>query len=601
MGGICIGCTMPGFPDKFMPFMDEPPGAKLSSAAVLMYGRAVRALRRFTMDSLDKEPDRRSPAAPRPWLTVRRTDRMRSSLLNDDKQGSLPAASPSVSPQVSSFGQDPGEAQAVLEMMAQVFSLGISAFRSSGASSPKEKRRPPAVTAANDAIITIDENGIVTSFDKTAEEVFHYIAGAVVGRHIAILFDSVDSPSFGVATTLEDGHVKLSAAADAVGKRREGTTFSMEMTSAALELGGERRFVLVVRDVTERDLAEAERRKAEARFRSLVEQIPAVTFMGSLNEDKNEFYVSPQIEALLGFSQQEWLSDPFLWFNQLHPEDRAYCNQEFARGCVTGGPFRAEFRAMTRDGKVVWVHGEAHVVRDEDGRPLFIQGVAYDITESKRAEQVVRASAEQLKASLEEKEVLLKEIHHRVKNNLQVISSLLKLQATHVEDPSALEMFNESRNRIQSMALVHEKLYQSANLSRIDFGEYARSLSTLLIKSYGAKAAQIALKTEIEDVSLSVDLSVPLGLIINELVSNCLKYAFPGGRCGEVRIEIHRVEDNRIQLLVADNGIGFPANFDFRKTETLGMQLVRTLTGQIGGSIELRSDPGTEFRISFCP
>ena len=254
------------------------------------------------------------------------------------------------------------------------------------------------------------------------------------------------------------------------------------MTSTALELGGEQRFVLVVRDVTERDRAEAERRKAEARFRSLVEQIPAVTFMGSLNEDKNEFYVSPQIEALLGFSQEEWLSDPFLWFNQLHPEDRAYCNQEFARGCVTGGPFRAEFRALTRDGQVVWVHGEAHVVRDEDGRPLFIQGVAYDITESKRAEQVVRASAEQLKASLEEKEVLLKEIHHRVKNNLQVISSLLKLQATHIEDPSALEMFNESRNRIQSMALVHEKLYQSANLSRVDFGEYARSLSALLIR-----------------------------------------------------------------------------------------------------------------------
>jgi PAS domain S-box-containing protein len=526
---------------------------------------------------------------------------MRSSLLNGEKQGPLSAASPSMSPRACPFGQDPEEAQAVLEMMAQVFSLGTSAFRPSGATSPKEKRRPPAVTTADDAIVTIDQNGIVKSFDQAAEEVFRYSAGAVVGRPIAILFDSIDSPSFGVTTRFEDGHVKLSVPADVVGKRREGTTFSIEMTSTALELGGEQRFVLVVRDVTERDRAEAERRKAEARFRSLVEQIPAVTFMGSLNEDKNEFYVSPQIEALLGFSQEEWLSDPFLWFNQLHPEDRAYCNQEFARGCVTGGPFRAEFRALTRDGQVVWVHGEAHVVRDEDGRPLFIQGVAYDITESKRAEQVVRASAEQLKASLEEKEVLLKEIHHRVKNNLQVISSLLKLQATHIEDPSALEMFNESRNRIQSMALVHEKLYQSAYLSRVDFGEYARSLSALLIRSYGAKAAQITLKTEIEDVSLSVDLSVPLGLIINELVSNCLKYAFPGGRRGEVRIEIHRIEDNRIRLLVADNGIGLPADFDFRKTETLGMQLVRTLTGQIGGSIELKSDPGTEFRISFCP
>jgi two-component sensor histidine kinase len=275
--------------------------------------------------------------------------------------------------------------------------------------------------------------------------------------------------------------------------------------------------------------------------------------------------------------------------------------QEFARGCVTGGPFRAEFRALTRAGKVVWVHGEARVVSDEDGRPLFIQGVAYDITEAKRAVEAVRASAEQLKASLAEKEVLLKEIHHRIKNNLQVISSLLRLQATHIEDPRALEMFNESRNRIESMALVHEKLYQSANLSQVNFGEYARSLSALLIASYGARAAQITLRTEIDNVSLSVDVALPLGLIINELLSNSLKYAFPEGEGGEVRIELHHLEDGQIQVIVADNGAGFPRDLDFRETGTLGMQLVSALTEQIEAAIELRRDRGTEFRISFRP
>jgi two-component sensor histidine kinase len=256
---------------------------------------------------------------------------------------------------------------------------------------------------------------------------------------------------------------------------------------------------------------------------------------------------------------------------------------------------------LTRAGAVVWVRGEARVVTDEEGRPLFIQGVAYDITEAKRAEEAVRASAEQLKASLAEKEVLLKEIHHRVKNNLQVISSLLRLQATHIEDPAALEMFDESRNRIESMALVHEKLYQSANLSQVDFREYARSLAALLIRSYGARAAQVALKTEIDDVSLSVDVALPLGFIINELLSNCLKYAFPGGTGGEVRIEIHRLDDGRIQLIVADNGIGFPEHIDFRDSATLGMQLVCALTGQLGGTIELRSQPGAVFLISFQP
>ncbi len=499
-------------------------------------------------------------------------------------------------------GQTPAEAQAVLEMMAQVFSVGMATFRPSALPSPAMPKRPAAAMAGCAAIVTHGEKGANTSFDRAAEEIFDYPASAAVGKHIGILFSAADSPLFADAPTIDFTRLPFDAPLQAVGKRRDGTTFATEISGTAIELGGARRLVLVMRDVTAGDRAEAERRTAEARFRSLVEQIPAVTLMGSLYEDKNEFYVSPQIEQLLGFSQEEWLSDPFLWFNQLHPEDRAYCNQEFARGCVTGGPFRAEFRALTRAGEVVWVHGEARVVSDEDGRPLLIQGVAYDITEAKRAVEAVHASAEQLKASLAEKEVLLKEIHHRVKNNLQVISSLLRLQATHIEDPRALEMFNESRNRIESMALVHEKLYQSANLSQVNFGEYARSLSALLIASYGARAAQITLRTEIDNVSLSVDVALPLGLIINELLSSQPhQYAFPGGQRGEVGIELHHLEDGQIQVIVADNGAGFPRDIDFRETGTLGMQLVRALTEQIEGAIELRRDHGTEFRISFHP
>ncbi|MGE3499296.1 MAG: histidine kinase dimerization/phosphoacceptor domain -containing protein [Candidatus Binatia bacterium] len=339
---------------------------------------------------------------------------------------------------------------------------------------------------------------------------------------------------------------------------------------------------------------------ADARYRSLVEQIPAVTFTAALSGDEIEFYVSPHIEALLGFSQQEWLSDPFLWYKQLHADDRELCNREFARGCRTRGPFRAEFRALTRAGEVVWVRGEARVVRDDAGHPLFIQGVAYDITESKRAEEALRATAEQIKASLAEKEVLLREIHHRVKNNLQVISSLLKLQSSHVEDRAALELFNDSRHRIQSMALVHEKLYQSRNLSRVDFGDYVQNLTALLFRSYGARVASIELEIIVGHLFLSIDTAVPLGLIINELVSNCIKYAFPGGRRGRVRLELKPCADEgRAEVLVADDGVGFPADIDFRETETLGMQLVRALTHQIGGSVELRCDGGTEFSIRF--
>ncbi|TMA08298.1 MAG: PAS domain-containing protein, partial [Deltaproteobacteria bacterium] len=139
----------------------------------------------------------------------------------------------------------------------------------------------------------------------------------------------------------------------------------------------------------------------EARYRALVEQIPAVTFMASLEGGLSNVYVSPQIEALLGFSQEEWMSDPVLWFRQLHPDDRALWNEEFARGCATGGPFRAECRFLTKTGEVVWVHGEARLIPDESGQPVLLQGVAFDITETKKAAEIV-------KRSLREKELLLK-------------------------------------------------------------------------------------------------------------------------------------------------------------------------------------------------
>jgi PAS domain S-box-containing protein len=370
------------------------------------------------------------------------------------------------------------------------------------------------------------------------------------------------------------------------------------MTS--IDIPGEPLVALALWDRSSDDAADAERRQAEARYRSLIEQIPAVTFMGSLSGDVIELYVSPQIEALLGFSQEEWLGDPFLWFNQLHPDDREPCNREFARGCRTGGPFRAEFRAFTRDGRVVWIRGEARMIRDENGRPTFIQGIAYDITDSKRAEEAVRAHAEQMKISLAEKEVLLKEIHHRVKNNLQVISSLLKLQSSHVQDKSALDMFNESQNRVHAMALVHEKLYQSRNLSQIDLGEYVASLTGLLQGSYRTRLDPVAVTSDIGNAFVGIDIAVPLGMIINELVSNSLKYAFPSGRGGHIHLQLRDGSAGQRVLCVRDDGVGFPQDVDFRETTTFGMQLVCALTEQIGGSIEMvATGDGTEFRISF--
>jgi PAS domain S-box-containing protein len=215
-----------------------------------------------------------------------------------------------------------------------------------------------------------------------------------------------------------------------------------------------------------------------------------------------------------------------------------------------------------------------------------------DITARKQAE-------EDLRASLHEKEILLKEIHHRVKNNMQVISSLLSLQSRHLTDKAAIEMFRESQQRIRSMALVHEKLYQSKDLSRIDFSKYIESLIMFLFHSYRVNSDLVRMKTEVRDILLDINSAIPCGLIINELVMNALKHAFPGGRKGEIIISLQPSGDGRFILSVSDNGVGFPAGLDFHKTETLGMQLVTMLVDQLDGTISLEREPGTRFEVVF--
>ncbi len=215
-----------------------------------------------------------------------------------------------------------------------------------------------------------------------------------------------------------------------------------------------------------------------------------------------------------------------------------------------------------------------------------------DITERKMAE-------DRLQSSLEEKEVLLREVHHRVKNNMQVISSLLNLQSRQVRDPHVLEMFKESQRRIRSMALIHERLYQSSDFSHIEFAQYLRNLATHLFHSYQVDASRIKLRIEAEEVHLNINTAIPCGLIVNELVSNALKHGFPENQSGELAIDLRRAAGNGYVLRVRDDGVGFPEGLDFRKTETLGMQIVSTLVSQIDASIELASGRGTEFTIRF--
>lgn len=216
----------------------------------------------------------------------------------------------------------------------------------------------------------------------------------------------------------------------------------------------------------------------------------------------------------------------------------------------------------------------------------------YEVAERERAEEHIRAS-------LQEKEVLLKEIHHRVKNNLQVISSLLNLQANSIDDEQIHLILRDSQNRVRSMALIHEKLYRSEHLAQIDLADYSRDLTAYLFRSQDAYARGITLNIQADNIFLNIDTAVPCGLMINELVSNSLKHAFPEGRGGQILVAIKSGPDQQVTLTIKDDGIGFPPAVDFRETESLGLQLVNSLVDQLNGSIELVSEQGTQFTITF--
>ncbi|MEI7557180.1 histidine kinase dimerization/phosphoacceptor domain -containing protein [Candidatus Chlorohelix sp.] len=285
------------------------------------------------------------------------------------------------------------------------------------------------------------------------------------------------------------------------------------------------------------------------------------------------------IEQIIGSYLYQFvvLEDKPLLENALKKSERANFRCEINLSTVGGGkqvPFDLAFTPMLIDALPV------------------ICLVATDLTEQKQTENRIRAA-------LVEKETLLKEVHHRVKNNLQVLHSLLKLQEIAIKDPLVAELFIECQNRIKSMALVHEKLYQSENFSRVDMKTYIQSLTNNLLHSLNFISERVAIDLKIEGVLLNMDTAIPCGLLINELLYNAFKHAFPGERKGIVKIELSRDSRDMLRLLIADNGVGIPENLDPQNTETLGLQLVGMLTKQLDGKLEIQREGGTTFTIKF--
>jgi two-component sensor histidine kinase len=243
------------------------------------------------------------------------------------------------------------------------------------------------------------------------------------------------------------------------------------------------------------------------------------------------------------------------------------------------------------DGKKRWMETFLNPIYLEDDEVKEISCLSYEVTDKKEIE-------EQMLESIREKEILLQEVHHRVKNNLQVISSILNLQSAYVKDQNSLNILRESQNRIKSMSFIHESLYQTRDFSQIEFSAYILSLTNNLIHSYSIQAGKITLETDFVKVFLSLDQAIPCGLIINELVSNALKYAYPHDSSGVIKLVI-KEKDNKVEIRVADRGVGLPKGLDVENSESLGLQLVYTLIDQLDAGIAIDTEKGTEYLITF--
>jgi PAS domain S-box-containing protein len=450
------------------------------------------------------------------------------------------------------------------------------------------------LTHVSDAVFSIDNDTIIRTWNRAAERIYGWEAHEAIDKPL----HKVTKPEYPEGETVKNIYKKLSKKGYWTGvvfeRRKDGKAIIINKSMAQIidTSGNIIGVVAVDRDITDVRHAVQKLRESEEKYRHIVESAPD----GIVTVNKKGIITSVNMPFCqrTGFSKKQIVGKHISKMPTVRAEDIPKYIKIFSallRGKV---PKFFEFRSVHKDKSVYW--DEIHVSQMKvDGKIVGHQAIIRDITERKTVE-------DSLKASLNEKEALLKEIHHRVKNNLQIISSLLNLQARYIHDESYKEIFQESQNRIKSMVLVHEKLYQSKDITAINLRDYVDGLIKYLSHSYGIKPNRIAVKTDIEDITMNIDIAIPCGLIINELVSNSLKHAFvePNRDShAEITIRLHRGKKNGTVLIVSDNGVSFPDSLDFRNTESLGLQLVCILTEQLSGNIKLARDKGTTFTITF--
>lgn len=455
-----------------------------------------------------------------------------------------------------------------------------------------EARYRSILNASPDAIAISDLEGRITMFSTRAASMFGGEPGVdVVGRNITEFV--VPEERAAVASRLAQLFAGTkTGTGEYRGLRLDGATFDIEVNSEFIRDtdGRPTEIVFVVRDITEQKRAREAVRRSNDLLRSIVETVPARIFW----KDRSLRFLGCNTQ----FARDAGLDGPadlvgrtdfdMVW------RDQAAAYQADDRAVMESGLPKLDFEEpqSTPEGGEIWLSTSKVPLRDERGEVMGILGIYQEVTERKLADDALRDA-------LTEKESLLKEIHHRVKNNLQVVTSLLRLEAGRSPEAAVKHALGEMQGRVLSMSVLHETLYKTRTFGRVDLAGYLRELAHQFFRAHAAAAASARLKLELSPVEVRIEQGIPCGLIVNELMTNSFKYAFTDGRPGEVGILLRSNPDHEILLRVTDTGPGLPPDFDVGKTRSLGMQLISDLARQLGGRLEIGPAPGARFDVRF--
>lgn len=446
------------------------------------------------------------------------------------------------------------------------------------------------IESSIDMIIAVDDEGNITEFNKASVSQYGYTLDDVIGEPLEILFENKEELELMQKELSEKG----SFSGEIVNKKKNKEIFTSFISASLIrnEKGKIVGSMGVSRDITEFRANERRALEQRAKLESIFNSTENM-MMWTMDRNNKVTTMNHNLTKwmLAALESNITIGDDIL------AKLRSSLDEDFYQGQLTffdnafdGKPQQFELPLRDVNNKIIWLQVFLNPVYLAD-KLEEVSCLVYDNTERREIDRKIRDS-------LKEKEVLLQEVHHRVKNNLQVISSILNLQSSYVTDQGTLEILQESQNRIKSMSFIHETLYRTTDFSSINFSEYIKSLSYNLIQSYRLTNCEIEFIPNIDVVEMSIDQAIPCGLIVNELVSNALKYAYKDRSNGKLWIDLNE-KDKQITLKISDDGVGLPENFKFEKNDSLGVQLVYSLTEQLDGTIEVTSDKGTSFLITF--